>query len=155
MNLKKIHADYISKLIDGKTSEFAYQVLDDRVLLTDTHMFYLLYKKECFITLDDQILGRLPVNIFNDFEQKERRAVDAIMTDQIELVPSGKKKLPVRKFKAVNSDHEIFIDERYLKNFDKDATFKMDIEYKHPPLFVYECGDLWVGCILPVNRKAN
>ena len=69
-------------------------------------------------------------------------------TDQLIYIPSIKGNGVILK----SEKYEVLINEKLLKNFDKNCTFHLSGDLS--PVYIYE-GCVLVGVVLPIARKGG
>lgn len=142
MDIVKIQTDLLKDILNKKSKKWFISISSDSVTLGSSYQLWIINKDD-FI-LDTTILIHNGVNVISpkkllgDFESAEPLAktnIKRITTDGtcIEL--------------KLKDDH-IYVNEKFLKYYDKDAEFKAITV--NSLVYVYEAG-LLVGAVLPVK----
>lgn len=150
MNYQKIQSDILKALCKGNVSN----VLRDLVESEDGEKIYLIYGSH-FLVLDKDIFF---LDLKNKFTGNTGKVIQNIIqgadnaevgrkTNHIEYIPAIKGNAVFLK----SEKYEVLVDEKILKNFDKDCTFYLSGD--RSPIYVYEGLDNLAGVVLPLERK--
>jgi hypothetical protein len=108
-------------------------------ITTNGFVGYYLHKKELPLNYDDFV----KTDMFKRFSEKDYQ--EAYNTKEFKITD---KKITAVKIK--NESSSVWVDSKFLKNFENDATFK--IKGNWDIVFVYE-NDVLRGLIMPLNIK--
>ena len=147
MNIINAQVEVLKEALNGKRKhKVIYGTLEDKVIIGNNTILYVIPKEECGIDLTNvacvQILQESTLkNFINDNECTEIK-----LTNDIRVLDN---KRTVRMF--TNEKENIYLDERLIKNFDlKNSTFK--VKYARSIVYIYE-NEVMVGFLLPINVK--
>lgn len=149
MNYQKIQSEILKALCKGNVSS----VLRDLVESEDGEKIYLVYGSGShFLVLDKDIFF---LDLKNKFTGNTGKVIQNIIkgadnaevgqkTNHIEYIPAIKGNAVFLK----SEKYEVLVDEKILKNFDKDCKFYLSGD--RSPIYVYEGLDNLAGVVLPV-----
>ena len=145
MNIINAQVEVLKEALNGKRKhKVVYGTLEDKVILGNDTILYVIPKKDCAIDLTNvccvQVLEESTLKRFvNDNECTELR-----ITNDIRALDD---KRTLRVF--TNGKENIYLDERLIKNFDlKNSTFKG--KGARSIVYIYE-DEIMVGFLLPVK----
>ena len=142
LNITKIQTDLLKDILNRKGQQWFISISNDNVTLGSSYQLWVI-NKEDFI-LDTTILIHngvkviAPKNLLGDFENAE----SLVKTDIKRIID----KYTCMELKL--KDDHIYVNEKLLKYYDKDAEFKA--VKVNSLVYVYE-EDLLVGAVLPVK----
>ena len=146
MNIINAQVEVLKEALKKKNTVI-YGVLDDKVIMGNSHRLYIIPKKECGVDLTNidsnnvKIMQELSLKNFMNDNLYE----NVTLTDDKKVV--DKKTLRVFN----NGDENIYVDESLIKYFDlENSTFKG--RNRKSPIYIYEDYNM-VGLVLPVNIK--
>ena len=145
MDLNTINAIISKAFYKPDSEKIAVGKYDDKTVGITVDRFVAY-----FIPVEDFIFDSAKISHYN--EQVDWKRViptedleDAVRTN--ELIKRDKNILTVFKCKNV----EVFVDEKFLKPFGKNLTYKIKIKnLKYPGVLIYE-NEILVGYVLPVR----
>lgn len=133
--LKQICKDNVHNIIYGMDKDHVY-ITQDRCVA------FKIPADKFLIDLSKALPKKIPIA---DFDKKffyDRDSEDAVKTNEIRNISGG------HVVKIANNKTFAWVNEKYLKDFDKDCMFK--IVAPKSPVFVYEEDEI-VGLIMPVH----
>ena len=147
MNIINAQVEVLKEALKGKRKHnVIYGTLEDKVIIGNNTILYVIPKEECGIDLTNvacvQVLQESTLkNFVNDNECTEIE-----LTNDIRML-DDKKTLRV----FTNGKENIYLDERLIKNFDlKNSTFKG--KGARSIVYIYE-DKIMVGLVLPTLVK--
>ena len=144
MNIINAQVEVLKEALKRKHNVI-YGTLEDKVIIGNNTILYVIPKEECGIDLTNvacvQVLQESTLkNFVNDNECTEIE-----LTNDIRML-DDKKTLRV----FTNGKENIYLDERLIKNFDlKNSTFKG--KGARSIVYIYE-DEVMVGFLLPVSN---
>lgn len=151
MNYYKIQSDLLKLLIQNKPGPcFSPAVTDQDVIFSDGKFLAVIPKDKCFLSISNPKLKYPSLkDFFNSYYDGKYDYRIAKVSYQLDAHPAGSnKKIPCRRL--VSEKSMCFIQNKYLKYFDSDATYY--IHSFNALVFVVENDEL-VGAICPVNIR--
>lgn len=144
MNSTKIYTDLLKAVEKDKTVYVNYGIDEENVyLFLDQYRIFKFKKANFLIDLEKALPNKTPIQNCNRFFDDESKAV-AQRTKDLKQIDKA------TVVKIANESGCAWINEKFLKEFDKEATFK--IGKPHEPVQVIEQGEV-VGIVLPVNMN--
>lgn len=145
--LKALCKDNVNKVLQcvaksGDGNEI-YLICGD----TGSH-FYILEKDFLFLDYERLVdkAGELQSNTLQNILKGADEAELGEKTKQLEYIPAIKRNVVFLK----SENYEVAVDEKLLKNFDKNCTFHLSGDLS--PVYIYE-GCVLAGVILPLARN--
>lgn len=146
MKITKIMTDLLKLIEKDKTVTINYGIDDDYVYLTpDGKRLHRIPKSSFLIDLSKALPNKAPLSNPRNFFRVDD-IEDACKTDELKVIEGPKRTL----VKLVSEKSYTWIDTNFLKEYEKDCTFK--IGKPNQPVLVYESEEL-VGMVLPVRVK--
>lgn len=146
MNVTNIMIELLRAEKKGKLNNYFIEddTINNVVYLSETHCIYKIPHDDFILDINKLIMKRIKVirSMGRRFQPKGTKV--AIQTGNI------KKLNNVNAIEFVCGNDFIYINEKILKNYDKNATFKGSNEKS--PLYVFE-NDEMVSIILPIIVK--
>ena len=148
MNIINAQVEVLKEALNGKRKhKVIYGTLDDKVIIGNNTILYVIPKEECGIDLTNVDCNN--VNIIQESVLKgfinDDLCENITLTDDKKVV--DKKKLRVFS----KGDENIYVGGALLKYFDlKKSTFKG--RNSKSPIYIYEY-EVLVGLVMPVNVK--
>ena len=150
MNYKKILNmvidDFVGAKVKNKPSTISTGKYEDKLVVIDKgfRLFILpphLYPFDTSKLVNSNVIDVTPiVGKLDDY-------VDAKLTGELCTAKVGKVA------KIANLDAEAWVNEKYLPEYGKDVSFKLNKEKSHiRPILVFKKEEL-VGVVMPVNMK--
>ena len=145
MKLDKIYNEVVKEVLKSNHRVTMGCIEDDTIgITTNGFMMYFIPKNEFLLDADALIKNRVN-NVRLDLFKEPENLKEVVKTnvyckqDKDTLVKIGDK----------------YFNEKYLKNFEKYASFKTTDKF-NTPLYIYE-DDVLVGLVMPVrvNDEAN
>lgn len=146
MKLNKIFTNILKTAANGKKVVNANYGIEDGYIyyIPDGHRMFRIPENDFLIDLKKAFPKKIPLTNAKKFFESRRDKEEAIKTNELKTINSGKNTLV--KIQSKNNHAWINID--YLKEFNSDCTFK--IVNNISPVFIYEYEEC-VGLILPVK----
>ena len=131
---------YVAKSLDGNE---IYLICGD----VGSH-FYILEKENFFLDYEKLVdkVGELQSHVIQNILKGIDKAEPGYRTDQLIYIESIKGNGVILK----SEKYEVVVNEKLLKNFDKNCTFHLSGELS--AVYIYE-GCVLVGVVLPIARK--
>ena len=148
MNIINAQVEVLKEALKGKRKHnVIYGTLEDKVIIGNNTILYVIPKEECGIDLTNVDCNN--VNIIQESVLKgfinDDKYTSVILTNDIKVY--DKKTLKVFS----KDDEKIYVDDALLKYFDlKKSTFKG--RNSKSPIYIYE-DEIMVGLVLPVLVK--
>lgn len=148
MNILKIQTDILKLLItDQKNRCRCSKEHKGIIAVTDNSMVAFIPKDQMFIQTHAEPFDLKP--FLKQFDDG-----DYVLSKASHMVPyktsTMRKTINTWKLTVEDSERYAWVDEKYMKYFDKYADFY--VQDSRTPIFVMEYGNV-VGMILPVNRN--
>lgn len=151
MNIRKINEEVL-KMSFKKNSRILIGEEENKVYVSpDGYVVFILESSEFKLDIEKILDGRSTTNIIKRFVETEYQMISTVaslVNYKDMFVLSIKKTLHLARFE--NEETHASVDSKYLKYFNKDATFFISSPIK--PVYVYE-NDVCVGFILPVRTE--
>ena len=148
MNIINAQVEVLKEALKGKRKHnVIYGTLDNKVIIGNNAILYVIPKEECGIDLTNVDCNN--VNIIQ--ESVLKGFINDDLCENITLTDD--KKVVDKKTLRVFSkgDENIYVDDALLKYFDlKKSTFKG--RNSKSPIYIYEY-EVLVGLVMPVNVK--
>ena len=145
MNIINAQVEVLKEALKGKRKHnVIYGTLEDKVIIGNNTILYVIPKEECGIDLTNVDCNN--VNIIQ--ESVLKGFINDDLCENITLTDDKKvvDKKTLRVFS--NGDENIYVDDALLKYFDlKKSTFKG--RNSKSPIYIYEY-EVMVGVVLPV-----
>lgn len=149
MNIAKIQSDVIAALVRGNKKNYTYGIGSHNgvgfVGVCSGPCLYLVRSKDFLIDLDKWGTPSFSPNNLMSIEPNTKPAEKTLDMQYNPIIKSIIVKI-------ANESSHAWVDEKKLKMFSKDCTFR--IYNRKSPVFVYEDNEL-VGLVLPVNVKGE
>ena len=148
MNIINAQVEVLKEAFKGKRKHnVIYGTLDDKVIIGNNTILYVIPKEECGIDLTNVDCNN--VNIIQESVLKgfinDDKYTSVILTNDIKVYD----KTTLRVFSK--DDEKIYVDDALLKYFDlKKSTFKG--RNSKSPIYIYEY-EVLVGLVMPVYIK--
>lgn len=120
---------------------------------------YYFNKKE-FIFDYNKFKNKLISNVLFDCITKINEYKIATKSDEIITIDDKMRKNKMRKNKKItinklfNDEHTAYFNSKFLKFFEEDVTFSINVKSKYKPIIVYENAKI-VGIIMPMRYDEN
>ena len=157
MNYLKIQTDILKALCKGNVKKVLQCVAKSEngnkiYLISGDKASHLYILEKDFLFLDYEMLvekvGELQSNILQNILKGVDKAELGEKTKQLEYIPAIKGNGVFLK----SEKYEVVVDEKLLKNFDKNCTFYLSGDLS--AVYIYE-GYVLVGVILPIARNKH
>ena len=154
MNYLKVQTDILKALCKGnvhKVLRFVAKSLDGNEIYLicggGSHL-YIIEKNLLFLDYEMLVdkVGELQSSTLQNILKGADKSEHGYKTDQLIYIESIKGNGVILK----SEKYEVVVNEKFLKNFDKNCTFQLSGELA--PVYIYEGGVL-AGVILPIARK--
>ena len=148
MNIINAQVEILKEALKGKRKHnVIYGTLEDKVIIGNNTILYVIPKEECGIDLTNVDCNN--VNIIQESVLKgfinDDKYTSVILNNDIKVYD----KTTLRVFSK--DDEKIYVDESLIKYFDlKKSTFKG--RNSKSPIYIYE-DEVMVGLVLPVRVK--
>ena len=154
MNYLKVQTDILKAVCKGNAHKVLRSVaksLDGNeiyLICGNASHFYILEKDIFFLDYEKLVdkVGELQSHIIPNILKGIDKAEQGYRTDQLIYIPSIKGNGVILK----SEKYEVVVNEKLLKNFDKNCTFHLSGELS--AVYIYE-GCVLVGVVLPIARK--
>ena len=155
MNYLKVQADILKAICKGnvhKVLRCVSKSLDGNEIYlicgdNGSH-FYILEKEKFFLDYEKLVdeVGEVQSHTIQNILKGVDKSEIGYRTDQLIYIESIKGNGVILK----SEKYEVVINEKFLKNFDKNCTFYLSGDLA--PVYIYE-GYVLAGVILPISRK--
>ena len=155
MNYLRVQADILKAVCKGnsrKVLRFVGKSLDGNEIYlicgdNGSH-FYILEKEKFFLDYEKLVdeVGEVQSHTIQNILKGVDKSEIGYRTDQLIYIESIKGNGVILK----SEKYEVVINEKFLKNFDKNCTFYLSGDLA--PVYIYE-GYVLAGVILPISRK--
>lgn len=148
MKVTKIMTDLLKLVEKKKTTTCNYGMDENYIYFTpDGYRIFKIYKPLFLIDLKKALPNKIPfVNPSNFF--KADNCEDGKKTGEMRVIDDWKETII-----KIESEHShAWVNEKYLKEFDRDCSFKIGTPKQ--PVLIYEHDEV-VGVVCPVNLKED
>ena len=154
MNYLKVQTDILKAVCKGNAHKVLRSVaksLDGNeiyLICGNASHFYILEKDIFFLDYEKLVdkVGELQSHIIPNILKGIDKAEPGYRTDQLIYIEDIKGNGVILK----SEKYEVVVNEKLLKNFDKNCTFHLSGELS--AVYIYE-GCVLVGVVLPIARK--
>lgn len=128
----------------GKPFDFRYEIVDDKILITDTHTAWMI-PLEAFYLDVEKVFDKEPLKIF-------KKVFNGLTDAQVVMETGDCKRLDKCIVTRLSCDgFDVWIDEKKLKYFDKNGLAFMAAA-ENSVVYVLE-DETPVGLVLPVKLR--
>ena len=147
MKITKIMTDLLKAVEKKKTINYLYGMDDEYIyLFVGGHKIFKIHKELFLIDLSKALPDKSPLENPSKFF-KDYNFDEAWKTDELKILDNK-----ITAIKLVSENSHVWINEKFLKDYDSNCTFK--ISNIKSPVFVYE-NEIIVGLILPIFVKED
>lgn len=146
MKTNKIVIDLLKQIYKNKdVMRIMYGFEGDYIYLSpDGYVGYKIPNKDFFIDMKKAVPDRVPIENIVKKYLNDKNHEDAFLTNDIKKVD----KVKCTAIKISNDKTCVWVNEKFLKEFDKDCTFK--ILSPKSPIFIYENEEM-AGFVMPIK----